>query len=309
MTNKKYPICVSDEKGGIGNRIKNLFSFIRRNNNPKELILIWPDYGWVSAKFKDLFVFDYPIIIHEYSNIESVDKDYLEPQPTSWRFWIDNEKDKISKNFSKNPLDKDIARIDLEYNRTPKQIKDAYLHFQALKPQKHIQKIIDSVDIPPKTIALQIRNNKDWKLGGRNTDLKKFIKIMKKYPKNTLFFLSAMNKETSNCIKSIFKTQIIEIPNKDYCSMDYAVADLYLLAKCNRGIYSLGSTFAELAWWLGGCIAEVSNVGSYKEWQEIKVKYSIIQEIFSIKNEYRDGIKHKVVTLFGIKFKFKIKNN
>jgi hypothetical protein len=33
-----------------------------------------------------------------------------------------------------------------------------------------------------------------------------------------------------------------------------------------------------------------------------------VHKFFSIKNEYRNNAKHKIITFFGIKMKFKVKN-
>lgn len=256
---KKLPVCNLSVKAGLCNRLKGLVSFIRQYQ-PEEMVLIWPK-TLVKKSFSELFSFNYPITIHE-------KEEPINDMPEqSWRFYV-SESDHISKNFSKIPLDRDEPVFDLEYNRTPTRMIEAYLpYFQKLKPNKKIQKIIDSVQLPENTVALHIRNSSDWKDGGRNTSLEEFKKCMDKYPKNTVFFLSVHDKKISDYFKKLYK--IIEIPNKDYSSIEYAVADLYLLSKCKKGIYSCGSTFSEVSWWLGGCKAEAHIVGSYEEWLEV----------------------------------------
>lgn len=39
-----------------------------------------------------------------------------------------------------------------------------------------------------------------------------------------------------------------------------------------------------------------------------KEKFNILQNIFSVRNEYSKNIKHKIITILGIKIKFKVKN-
>ncbi len=267
---KNLPVCNLSVKAGLGNRIKGLFSFIRQYQ-PKEMILIWPK-TLVKKSFLELFCFDYPVKIYE-KDIPN----YNIPEQ-SWRFYV-SESDNISKNFSKIPLDFNDPVFDLEYNRTPKRMVKVYSqYFQKLKPNANIQKIINSVILPKNTVALHVRNHSDWKDGGRNTNLKEFTKCMDKYSKDTFFFLSAHDKDISDYFKKKYK--IIEVPNKNYSSIEYAIADLYLLSKCKEAIYSCGSTFSEISWWIGGCKAKAHVIGSYDDWVEVnkRIKFFRIEK-------------------------------
>ena len=42
---------------------------------------------------------------------------------------------------------------------------------------------------------------------------------------------------------------------------------------------------------------------------KVNIKYNIFSLIFSVKNIYRNSIKYKIITILGIKFKIKVKNN
>ena len=87
--------------------------------------------------------------------------------------------------------------------------------------------------------------------------------------------------------------------------MFHAVADLYLLSQCDEAIYSCGSTFAELAWWLGGCKAKVSVVGSYKNWIELKEVSKFRNKFFSITDKCKNNKNYKIVKILGIKIKIR----
>ena len=48
--------------------------------------------------------------------------------------------------------------------------------------------------------------------------------------------------------------------------MKDAVCDLYIMAKAKKAIYSYGSTFGELAFWLNKNMQDVIIVGDQKNW-------------------------------------------
>ena len=54
------------------------------------------------------------------------------------------------------------------------------------------------------------------------------------------------------------------------------------------------------------CLQYFSNEKEFKKFlKEIKTKRSFLEQIFSLKNEYNDAIKYKVVTILGIQIKLK----
>jgi len=58
------------------------------------------------------------------------------------------------------------------------------------------------------------------------------------------------------------------------------------------------------------CLQYFSNEKEFKKFlKEIKTKRSLLEQIFSLKNEYKDAIKYKVVTVLGIKFYIKPKRS
>ena len=101
---------------------------------------------------------------------------------------------------------------------------------------------------------------------GRNESLEKYFDEINKLPNNAKIYISTMNRKVSDSFKNKFGDRIVELENKDYSSMIDAVADLYIMSNASFAIYSYGSTFGELAFWLGGAKQKVTVVGSEDGW-------------------------------------------
>lgn len=259
----KNTIVVAQDSG-IGNRIQFMASAIRIYNI-KDFDLYWTTDGWVSAAFSDLFDFEWDYEVREHRELV-MRRNLPEEAPIcytkGWRLYISPE-DGLSRFF---PWLYDNAEhgfsIDFEYNRIPERIRDIYRpFFKRLKPSKAVFERISAVELPENTVALQVRNNSDWQAHNRNIGLEKYFAKMEKYPKNTKFFLCAMNKETENAFIERFGGRIIVQKEKNYKSMIDAAADLFLMAQCSRMVLSFESSFGCLAWWLGGAAAKVEIVG------------------------------------------------
>ena len=113
---------------------------------------------------------------------------------------------------------------------------------------------------------MQIRNAPDWEDFGRNEDLDLFVEEINKNESKNQIYLSAMNKEVLENLKKRTNRLIFELRNKNYNSMQDAVCDLYIMAKADMAIYSFGSTFGELAFWLRKDMQNVIIVGNQKKW-------------------------------------------
>ena len=113
-----------------------------------------------------------------------------------------------------------------------------------------------------------MRNSSDWEDFGRNEDLNLFVSAMNGLTNIKTIYLSSMNKNISDELKVKYKGQgeIVELKNKNYKSMQDAVCDLYIMAKAKKAIYSFGSTFGELAFWLRKDMQDVTIVGNQKKW-------------------------------------------
>lgn len=243
-------------QGGIGNRLK-YFASLYEYYKPQKFTLVWKKKGWVTASFSELFQFESKAEMIELYSEKDVKKykklfksECLYKQGYHWKLYAKED-------------------IDLKYNDISEENRKLYLDFfNKLKPSAQVKKRIKDIDLPRGTVALQVRNNLDWEKAGRNENLEDFVKQMQKFPQNTMFFLSAMSSKVSDYFKSQFPDRIIELPNKNYSLMIDAVADIFLLSRCQNGIYSYGSTFAEVAWWIGGAKAQVSVVGNEKNWKK-----------------------------------------
>jgi hypothetical protein len=252
---KKYEnisICLSPD-AGLGNRL-NALIFAILYDNPQKILMYWDTKGWVTKSFKDLFKFNYPVELNETNDINEVNKNeeyYCISQP---RYKLKCNK----KTFDLS----DLKHMSKEF------ISENLNVFKALEPKDSIKSRIGEFEnlYSDNFVALQVRNNADWSEFGRNEDLEKFFDCMDKFPKETKFYLSAMNDEISNIFKSKYPDRILELPNKDYSLMTDAVADLYIMAKAKNAIYSYGSTFAELAWWFSGADQNCTVIGTPEHW-------------------------------------------
>lgn len=254
---------------GICNRLKGFFSFLRIYHVAnKKILMCWEKQGTsVNKNFFDLFDFNFPLL-QEVSEKQA----RLIAFPISWRLLL--KKGELNESFRqtypRNPNYPDIPTIDLEYNRIPEHIRELYLpYFRLLKPSKIVKSRINEVKIPFEYVAVHIRISKewaDWNRGGYE-QIPLFIEAMKKYPKDTMFFLASFDTHVSETIKKSFPNRIIELPNKDLESSIDAVAELYLLSKGKELIATYGSSFSEVAWWLSECSQKVTVVGKRDYWK------------------------------------------
>jgi hypothetical protein len=240
-------------KDGIGNRIFGLMNVLNYFT-PDELDIFWDDKGWVPAKFYDLFDVNFKTKINEYNDKEKFDK------ITKENDLIIEKPDVCLKTFNGKSL-------GLKYDKINKNTYLKYQKiFQYLKPKTElIEKINKNI---PKSdfVAIQVRNATDWEDFGRNEDLNLFVSQMNKVSRNGNFYLSAMDEKVGVFLKSKYNGQILELKDKNYKSMQDAVCDLYIMSKASKAIYSFGSTFGELAFWLRKDMQNVTIVGSQKKW-------------------------------------------
>lgn len=239
-----------NSNAGIGNRINGLLNVISYFK-PDIINFYWDNTGWVSSSFKELFSIECDSIINEYSEVSE----------------MNNENSIVITNlpcFLKN-LRGDF--VTLKFNEIDKNsISEITNLFKMLKPTDKVLERINSFKYTGDFISLQVRNNKDWDDYGRNESLDLFFQEIEKFPKDTKFYLSAMNQEISKIFKDRYPNQILELPQKDYLSMFDAVADLYILSRGKNAIYSYGSTFADLAWWFSNGQQNVRIVGNESKW-------------------------------------------
>lgn len=256
---------------GICNRIKRLFSALRFNVDwEKPLDFYWSQGELTNRAFYDLFKFD----LFEFNEIPckikmNKEDEYDVAADLSWRLEIKDGE--VPTGFTQAYPKDDASKeyIDFEYNRIPANVMQVYMkYFNALMPSDIVQKRIDSIRLPDNCVGVHLRPGRFWNEYGRgNKDsIELYIDEMRKFPNNTLFFLAAANEVFAGQIKRVFSDRIIELPDKDFQDAIDAVAELYLLGKTKILLATGGSTFSEVAWWLGGGTQQVKVIDGAKNW-------------------------------------------
>lgn len=258
---------------GIGNRIKRLFSAMRFNVNWNEpLDLYWSQGELTNRAFYELFQFD----LYEFHEIPCKIKIYRQDEydvagDIGWRLNV--KENEITKGFTQAyPKDDETKEyIDFEYNRIPSSVLQIYgRYFDALKPSAKVQKRIADVRLPENCVSVHVRLGRYWNEFGRgNRDaIELYIEEMHKFSLDTIFFLASASPVVSARIRKAFPNRIIELPDKDFQDAVDAVAELYLLGKGKILLASAGSTFSEVAWWLGGGQQRVKVIGNISAWTD-----------------------------------------
>lgn len=256
---------------GICNRIKRLFSALRFNVDWNEpLDFYWSQGELTNHSFYELFRFD----LFDFNEIPCTNKIYKEDQydvasEIGWRLDVKEGELPVgfTQAFKKDKEDKEY--IDFEYKRIPDQILQIYMkYFDALRPSEAVQKRIDSIKLPKNCVSVHIRQGRYWNEYSRGTrdSVNVFIDEMKKYSSDTWFFLAAADEISALRVKDAFPDRIIELPDKDYTDSIDAVAELFLLGKTKKLLATYGSTFSEVAWWLGGGKQDVEVISDEDNW-------------------------------------------
>lgn len=279
---------------GICNRIKRFFSALRFEIDKNEpLDFYWSRGDLTNRGFYELFEFK-PYAVNEiFCTTKIHDAEKREVGTTNvWRLLVeDNELPKgFTKAFKKDKEDKEY--IDFEYERIPVSVREEYLkYFKELKPSKCVRERMENgIEMPNHCVGVHIRIGRFWNEFGRgNRDgVEYYIEEMKKFSDDTLFFLASADETISARINQEFPGRIIELKNKSYTDSIDAVAELYLLGCTDTLIATYGSTFSEVAWWLGECKQKVVVVGEH-DWK-LKCPVCCNEDIERIKEYPRTNI-------------------
>jgi hypothetical protein len=243
---------------GLGNRLKRLASY-HAYHDLKDATLLWNSRGWVTAPFQDLFSLEGIEGFRSYA-VNARLAGYAYPplgHGDSWRLQVDPAE--VDDSFLIERNGRKFLAIDFRYEAIPARTREKYLSFfSKLRPSHAVQRRIDGVHLDPDTVCVHVRNPvkaSDAKLHCADVDW--FLAKLAEYPRSQKFFISTMGKENSEPFYSTFGDRIVELPDKNYDSMVDAVADMFLLGMGKEIILSSGSTFSEVAWWLGGCSQRV----------------------------------------------------
>ncbi len=243
---------------GLGNRIKFLASY-HVNFGLDGVTLFWSRKGWVDRPFSDLFHLDSIQGFRE----RAVPRCRLIPMtcyPCApefrsrgyWRLHVGSHE--VPKDMFMAAGGAQIPVVDFAYERTPPALVAKYSKFfNLLRPSPAVQTRIEEVPLGEQVVCVHIRNSRDPRDRKDVAELDRFRDIMKSYSNTTAFFISTMDPAVSRRFQADFPGRVYELPGKDHRSMVDAVADIYLLSRGRELIASPGSTFSEVAWWLGGC--------------------------------------------------------
>lgn len=243
---------------GLGNRLKLLANFdtIWGLNNTT---LLWNKQGWVNCSLRDIIEIDgitgwWEVPIHTTRYLPPIicvpEHDCFWPRGY-WRFHVDED---IGPEFMIMRQAKTFPAIDSLYERTPQQFIERYRPFFAkLRPSPAVAQRISSVEVTADDVCVQVRNTLDPDDQARTPRLTSVIAQMGRYPSQTQFFVSTLDASITDQLRQAFGARVKELPQKNYRSMVDATADMYLLGRGHELIVSEGSTFGEVAWWLGSC--------------------------------------------------------
>jgi len=259
----------------------------------RESLIYWPRNSVCGANFKDLFENNFQEISKEklYGlkkkeyrfhcpsdiNIENSLKKYLISDTWRWAFLKGEEitrylpKDKI-KNYpvyaSATAHFQNYEGIDFNFQNINPKVKEEILKY--LKKIKPIKKIRNKVaEFERKNnikdcVGVHMRrgdflNGKD-KLGLISDDegfISKIRELIKVNPEER-FFLCTDSEETQQKFKKLFGDRIITFTKTNFDRLGViftqeGLVDLLILSKTKRILGTYGSTFTEMAWWLGDC--------------------------------------------------------
>lgn len=158
--------------------------------------------------------------------------------------------------------DKPSYSVDWWFNRIPNDVREYYKeYFDMLMPSRSVlDRIGRDGSEYVNAIGVQIRNTDMSEDKKDVASLESMFRTMEVFSRERIFFVSCMTKEVSKRVHDRFGDRIVELKNKDYSSMVDAVADMWILGHCSEMIVSPESTFSEVAWWWGGCNANVTMV-------------------------------------------------
>lgn len=167
-----------------------------------------------------------------------------------WRFDMDAE---LPRDYLIERQGRVFPAIDFLFGETPQPYLDRYLRFfSKLRPSPAVAARVSAVQLQPQDVAVQVRISLDKKDAANVPRAETYLRRMHAFPPETRFFISAMDAAVSAISRESFGDRIVELLGKQYRSMIDATADMYLLSQPSTLVASRGSTFGEVAWWLGG---------------------------------------------------------
>lgn len=241
--NKNKGTFVVLRSAGLGNRLKSYISHMAR----WEKILI--------EKKSDTLIFN---------NFELATDDDIKKYPNTgsvWQLLVDEDEEKYIDTYK---------TIDFLYNKTPKFFIEKYLPiWQSLSFNKDVIDKVREISNGwnfENLIGLNIRSSTPCFDRDKFIDYDGFEKEIEN--NNDIFFIASdsisiknyyKNKYGSRCFLYERDVIIDSGITDDYEQNMQALVEMILLSKCRKKLVaSLGSSFSECAWWLGGCDVQVT---------------------------------------------------
>lgn len=216
---------------GLANRLRALVSGIcGAEELGVPLVISWPKEAGCQANFRELFVqnevFD-GITIAD-TTLHTV-RQCL--SPADW------EREKVNGNTIT------IKSYGHFYQ------KDAARWLQVLRSLKPRQELAEQAIIPP-AVGVHIRR-KDNRVSIEQSPTSAFLKRMRAYPANTLFYLATDEPAEVYNLRKEFGPRLITRANMydrtSLVGMQMALVDFICLSKCSEILGSAGSSFSEMA--------------------------------------------------------------
>lgn len=263
------------------------------NLTNREFLLCWPRNFVCGADFNDLFENNFQRIskekldslkkeeynFHDPNDISIIDsrEKYLISDTWRWAFlkgenvtkYLPKEKDKNYPIYKSTTTPfQDYEGIDFVFHDISYEVKNEILkNLKKIKPIKKIRNKISEFERKndiKNCVGIHIRRGdylkgKD-KLGFVSED-KSFIdrinELIKINPKEN-FFLCTDSEETQQKFKKLFGEKIITFTKTNFdrngiIFTQEGLIDLLILSKTKRILGTYGSTYTEMAWWIGEC--------------------------------------------------------
>lgn len=156
--------------------------------------------------------------------------------------------------------------IDGFYHKIPKTIQKRILLAQTWIPwSPKMKEMLESVPQLHRVLGVSVRT---WKAGHDTCQLsayraqsfkpEKYLEIIKEYENKVEgIFFSFDNPEAERFFKDVKIPRIQYKPNPSLTPIQKAALDAQILGNCGLLIGDKLSTFPEVAWWMGGCRADV----------------------------------------------------
>lgn len=246
---------------GIGNKLKNVASALRRADLSEDVVAL-------TFPYEDIFN------LRQFHTIPKPERiDY-----STWaiQFFSHNYDEKYLKEDRKFIVVGDERQtwtldnmIDFQYDNIQSYIIEDYLkYFNAIQFNEGLLRLVDDTvkqyDLE-NCVGVHIRSWTDDPPRNRLLhDINLFVEEMNHCDEN--FFVCSDSEVYVNQLKSVFGNRILsqEIKNERHIAFTSSVEarigaflDLLILARCKKIIGTYQSTFTEAAWWFGQCKQEV----------------------------------------------------